>query len=96
MWLHIVTGTLTFTAEAVTAPWFCRIRDWKWEIRKSYKHLQIPTYAPRLPGVGGGGELGVSGDKCIKIYRPDRIVFTFHENLSDEKLPEIKRTFLFF
>ena len=32
----------------------------------------------------------------IKIYRPHRIVFTFHENLSDEKLPEIKRTFLFF
>ena len=29
----------------------------------------------------------------IKIYRPPRIVFTFHENLSDEK---IKRTFLFF
>ena len=26
----------------------------------------------------------------IKIYRPPRIVFTFHENLSDEKLPEIK------
>ena len=32
----------------------------------------------------------------IKIYRPHRIVFTFHENLSDEKLPEMKRTFLFF
>ena len=30
MWLHIVTGTLTFTAKAVTAPWFCKIRDWKW------------------------------------------------------------------
>ena len=30
MWLHIVTGTLTFTAKAVTVPWFCRIRDWKW------------------------------------------------------------------
>ena len=25
----------------------------------------------------------------IKIYRPTRIVFTFHENLSDEKLPEM-------
>ena len=32
----------------------------------------------------------------IKIYRPHRIVFTFHENLSDEKLPEMKQTFLFF
>ena len=32
----------------------------------------------------------------IKIYSPPRIVFTFHENLLDEKLPEIKRTFLFF
>ena len=32
----------------------------------------------------------------IKTYRPHRIVFTFHENLSDEKLPEMKRTFLFF
>jgi len=32
----------------------------------------------------------------IKIYRPHCIVFTFHENLSDEKLPEMKRTFLFF
>ena len=32
----------------------------------------------------------------IKIYRPHRIVFTFRENLSDEKLPEMKRTFLFF
>ena len=32
----------------------------------------------------------------IKIYRPYPIVFTFHENLSDEKLPEMKRTFLFF
>ena len=32
----------------------------------------------------------------IKIYRPHRIVFTFHENLSDEKLPKMKRTFLFF
>ena len=32
----------------------------------------------------------------IKICRPYRIVFTFHENLSDEKLPEMKRTFLFF
>ena len=26
----LVTGTLTFTAKAVTAPWFCRIRDRKW------------------------------------------------------------------
>ena len=26
----------------------------------------------------------------IKIYRPTRIVFTFHENLSDEKLPEMR------
>ena len=32
----------------------------------------------------------------IKIYRPHRIVFTFHENLSDEKLTEMKQTFLFF
>ena len=32
----------------------------------------------------------------IKIYRPHRIVFTFHENLSDEKLPEMNQTFLFF
>ena len=32
----------------------------------------------------------------IKIYRPYHIVFPFHENVSDEKLPEIKRTFLFF
>ena len=32
----------------------------------------------------------------IKICRPYRIVFTFHENLSDEKLSEMKRTFLFF
>ena len=32
----------------------------------------------------------------IEIYRPPRIVFTFHANLSDEKLREIKRTFLFF
>ena len=32
----------------------------------------------------------------LKICRPYRIVFTFHENLSDEKLPEMKRTFLFF
>ena len=32
----------------------------------------------------------------IKIYRPCRIVFTFHEHLSDEKLPEMKHTFLFF
>ena len=32
----------------------------------------------------------------IKICRPYRIVFTFHENLSNEKLPEMKRTFLFF
>ena len=32
----------------------------------------------------------------IKICRPYRIVFTFRENLSDEKLPEMKRTFLFF
>ena len=32
----------------------------------------------------------------IKIYRSHRIVFTLHENLSDEKLPEMKRTFLFF
>ena len=32
----------------------------------------------------------------IKIYRPPRIVFIFHENLLDEKLPEIKRTFSFF
>ena len=32
----------------------------------------------------------------IKICSPYRIVFTFHENLSDEKLPEMKRTFLFF
>ena len=32
----------------------------------------------------------------IKICRPYRIVFTFHENLSDEKLPEMKRTFLYF
>ena len=31
-----------------------------------------------------------------KIYRPHRIVFTFHKNLSDEKLPEMKQTFLFF
>ena len=31
------------------------------------------------------------GVKC----RPYRIIFTFHENLSDEKLPEMKRTFLF-
>ena len=30
----------------------------------------------------------------IKIYTPYRIVFTFHENLLDEKLPEMKRTFL--
>ena len=27
------------------------------------KHLQILTYAPRLPGVGGGGGLGASSDK---------------------------------
>ena len=32
----------------------------------------------------------------IKIYRPHCIVFTFQENLSDEKLPEMKQTFLFF
>ena len=32
----------------------------------------------------------------IKICRPYRIVFTFLENLSAEKLPEMKRTFLFF
>ena len=32
----------------------------------------------------------------IKIYRPHHIVFTFHENLSDEKLPEMKQTFLLF
>ena len=32
----------------------------------------------------------------IKICRLYRIVFTFHENLSDEKLPEMKRTVLFF
>ena len=32
----------------------------------------------------------------IKICRPYRIVFAFHENQSDEKLPEMKRTFLFF
>ena len=32
----------------------------------------------------------------IKIHRTHRIVFTFHEDLSDEKLPEMKRTFLFF
>ena len=32
----------------------------------------------------------------IKIYRPQRIVFTFHENLSDETLPEIEGAFLFF
>jgi len=32
----------------------------------------------------------------IKICRPYRIVFTFHKNLSNEKLPEMKRTFLFF
>ena len=36
--------------------------------------------------------------KCLlmKFYRPHRIVFTFHENLLDEKLPEMKGTFLFF
>ena len=36
--------------------------------------------------------------KCllIKIYRPHRIVFTLQESLSDEKLLEMKRTFLFF
>ena len=32
----------------------------------------------------------------IKIYRPHRIAFTFHENLSEDKLPEMERTFLFF
>ena len=32
----------------------------------------------------------------IKICRPQRIVFTFHENLSDETLPEIEGAFLFF
>ena len=31
---------------------------------------------------------------CLLI--PHRIVFTFHKNLSDEKLPEMKQTFLFF
>ena len=31
----------------------------------------------------------------IKIYRPHCIVFTLQESLSDEKLPEMKRTFLF-
>ena len=36
--------------------------------------------------------------KCLlmKLYRPYRFVFTFHENLLDEKLPEMKETFLFF
>ena len=32
----------------------------------------------------------------IKICRPYRIVFTFHENVADEKLPVMKHTFLFF
>ena len=36
------------------------------------------------------------GYLLIKIYRSHRIVFTFHENLSDVQLPEMKRTFLFF
>ena len=36
--------------------------------------------------------------KCLlmKFYRPHRIVFTFHENLLDEKFPEMKGKFLFF
>ena len=37
-----------------------------------------------------------SGCLLIKICRPYYIVFIFHENLSDKKLPEMKRTFLFF
>ena len=34
----------------------------------------------------------------IKIYGhgPHHIVFTFHKNLSDEKLSEMKQTFLLF
>ena len=32
----------------------------------------------------------------IKISRPHCNVFTFQENLSEEKLPEMKQTFLFF
>ena len=34
--------------------------------------------------------------KINYIDHIDSIVFTFQENLSDEKLPEMKQTFLFF